>query len=400
MTRLRLLLFFCLCVSKVSAQEERPKSMELFGHIMTDIGYNFGSINPNWFDVVRTTQMPAFKNQYGTNGNVYFSVRQTRFGIKNYIPTPLGELKTNFEFELFGVGVDAGQTTFRLRNAYAELGKFGVGQYNSPFMDIDVFPNTLEYWGPSGMVFFRNVQIRYMPIQGKSHLTFALERPGASADEGKFVDRIELDDVRGRFPVPDFSTEYRKATKWGYVELAGMLRYIGWEDQNNDQFDLSGSEIGWGLNLSTNVAFSKSTIFRGQVVYGEGVQNYMDDAPTDIGIENNFTNPTKPVKGVALPILGIVAFVDHTWNEKFTSSIGYSTNRVTNSNGQEDNAFRQGHYAAANLLWHPSSNMMMGAELQYGRRENYADGFASNLVKLQCSFKYKFGHIFYRSVKN
>ena len=125
MTRLRLLLFFCLCVSKVFAQEERPKSMELYGHIMTDIGYNFGSINPNWFDVVRTTQMPAFKNQYGTNGNVYFSVRQTRFGIKNYIPTPLGELKTNFEFELFGVGVDAGQTTFRLRNAYAELGKFG-----------------------------------------------------------------------------------------------------------------------------------------------------------------------------------------------------------------------------------------------------------------------------------
>ena len=34
-------------------------------------------------------------------------------------------------------------------------------------MDIDVFPNTLEYWGPNGMVFFRNVQVRYMPIQGR-----------------------------------------------------------------------------------------------------------------------------------------------------------------------------------------------------------------------------------------
>ena len=32
-------------------------------------------------------------------------------------------------------------------------------------MDIDVFPNSVEYWGPNGMVFFRNVQVRYMPIR-------------------------------------------------------------------------------------------------------------------------------------------------------------------------------------------------------------------------------------------
>ncbi len=133
---------------------------------------------PDWFDVSRPTKLPAFENEYGTDGNVYFGVRQTRFGAKAWFPTSIGELKTQFEFELFGTGVDAGQTTFRLRHAYAELGKFGVGQTWSPFMDIDVFPNTLEYWGPSGMVFFRNIQIRYMPIQGDSRLTIALERPG------------------------------------------------------------------------------------------------------------------------------------------------------------------------------------------------------------------------------
>ena len=75
------------------------------------------------------------------------------------MPTDVGELKTQFEFELFGVGVDAGQTTFRLRHAYGELGQFGAGQTWSPFMDIDVFPNSIEYWGPNGMVFFRNVQV-------------------------------------------------------------------------------------------------------------------------------------------------------------------------------------------------------------------------------------------------
>src|SRR5882672_10472600 len=111
----------------------------------------------------------------------------------------MGELKTTFEFELFGTGVDAGQTTFRLRYAYAEFGKFGVGQYWSSFMDADVFPNSLEYWGPTGMVFFRNLQIRYMPIQGDNKLTFTLERPGASADGGVYAGRVELQGISPRF---------------------------------------------------------------------------------------------------------------------------------------------------------------------------------------------------------
>ena len=34
-------------------------------------------------------------------------------------------------------------------------------------MDPDVFPNSIEYWGPTGMVFFRNVQVRWMPISGE-----------------------------------------------------------------------------------------------------------------------------------------------------------------------------------------------------------------------------------------
>jgi len=33
-----------------------------------------------------------------------------------------------FEFELFGTGVDEGQTTFRLRHAYGEFGHFLAGQ--------------------------------------------------------------------------------------------------------------------------------------------------------------------------------------------------------------------------------------------------------------------------------
>ncbi|MCK7517823.1 MAG: hypothetical protein MZV64_08995 [Ignavibacteriales bacterium] len=52
-------------------------------------------------------------------------------------------------------------------HAYGELGHvLALVNAWSPFMDIDVFPNSVEYWGPNGMAFFRNVQFRYMPIKG------------------------------------------------------------------------------------------------------------------------------------------------------------------------------------------------------------------------------------------
>jgi len=385
-------------VNITHAQEEpKPKSMEIYGFIMMDAGYNFNQIDPNWFDVVRPTKLPAYKNQFGSDGNTYFSVRQTRLGFKNYFETPMGELKTHFEFEMFGTGVDAGQTTIRLRHAYAELGKFGVGQYWSPFMDIDVFPNTVEYWGPTGMAFFRNVQVRYMPIQGDTRLTFALERPGASADQGVYSNRIQLQGVVPRFALPDLSAEYRMAGKWGYVELAGIARRIEWVDQNADSLDLSGSALGWGLNLSTNINIGQKDVFRGSVVYGQGIQNYMNDAPVDVAIKNNFSDPRKPVKGVALPVLGVVAFLDHKWSDKFSTAIGYSMINIENSDGQTADAFKQGNYAAANLMYYPVKNAMMGVEFQYGDRHNYRDGWTTSISKLQFSFKYNFSQVFYRN---
>jgi hypothetical protein len=383
--------------STLQAQDTMPKKvMDIYGFIMMDAGYNMDQIHPDWFDVVRPTKLPTFKNQYGTDGNFYFSVRQTRFGVKNYFETPLGELFTQFEFEMFGTGVDAGQTTIRLRHAYGELGKFGAGQYWSPFMDIDVFPNTVEYWGPTGMAFFRNVQVRFMPIKGDTRLTFALERPGASADQGIYADRIELTNVKPKFPLPDLSAEYRAAFNFGYIELAGIARRMEWEDQDPAGPDLSGDATGWGVNLSTNIKLGSRVTFRGSVLTGEGVQNYMNDAPVDVGIKNNTGNPSRPVEGVALPVTGVSAFFDINWSERFSSALGYSMIDIDNSDAQAADAFKKGQYAVGNLMYYPIKNVMMGFEYQWGDRENFTDDFNPSISKIQFSAKYNFAEAFYK----
>jgi cell division protein FtsB len=370
-------------------------NISIYGFAMLDSGYNFGQINPNWFDTERPTQLPSFTNEFAPSGNVYAGVRQSRFGVKSATTTPLGDLTTVFEFELFGTGVDAGQTTFRLRHAYGQLGAVGAGQTWSPFMDIDVFPNTIEYWGPSGMVFFRNVQARWEPVRSeKTSVALALERPGASADQGIYADRIELSNVNPRFNWPDLSGHVRIVRDWGHLQGAAIVRKIGWVDNGKNPVNLSGSAVGWGINVSSNLKVSKNNLAKLEITYGHGIENYMNDATVDIGIKANPPGSPVPIKGVTLPLLSYVAFLDHTWSEHYTSSVGVSMINIYNSDGQLPSAFHRGEYGVANLLYHPISRVTMGGEFQWGERSNFTDGFTYNDYKMQFSFKYDFSKKF------
>jgi hypothetical protein len=104
---------------------------------------------------------------------------------KGTLPTPDGNVTATFEFDMFGVGADAGQTTIRLRHAYGQWKQIGAGQTNSEFMDVDVFANVLDDWGPNGMLFFRNVQVFWEAYRdGDSNARIAIENPGGSGDAG------------------------------------------------------------------------------------------------------------------------------------------------------------------------------------------------------------------------
>jgi hypothetical protein len=372
------------------AQAPPVPRLEIYGFVMTDTGFDFNNNDPDWFDVVRPTKLEAFENEFGRDGKTYAGVRQTRFGVKGYENTPLGELKTHFEFDMFGVGPDAGQTTIRPRFFYGEIGAFGAGQTESPFMDIDVFPNILEYWGPNGMVFFRNVQVRWMPLRGDTRLTIALERPGSTQDPGVLAQRIEIQNILARYPYPDLSGAFRYGKKRGYIRAGGIVRKIMLDDLlKDDPLHLDDGVIGWGVNVSSNVKFNAETL-RLQYVYGDGIENYMNDAPVDIAARPNFGDPIRPIRARALPMQSLVAFLDHSWNKNWTTSAGYSQLVISNTTLQLPSEFHRGQYAIVNLLHSPAEHILYGAEAQWARRTNFGDGFHANDYRIQFSFKFNF----------
>jgi DcaP outer membrane protein len=369
-----------------------PKpGLEIYGFGQADAIVDFDTNNPDWYDVMRPSKLPAFRNEFGQDGHFYLSPRQSRFGAKGELETDHGPVKGVFEFDMFGVGAFAGETTIRLRHAWGQWRQVGGGLTNSQFMDVDVFPNILDYWGPNGMLFFRNTQVFWEPyVNGDSNIRVAIENPGASGDAGRLANRVELSNVVGRFPAPDLTGHYRMGRGWGYVQVGGALRYLAWDDRLEDQFDLSGHVWGWGISLSSNVKPTSNDVLRLQVIYGKGVENYFNDAPIDVGAERNPGDPRTPVTGEALQDVGISAYLDHNWNSRWSSAIGYASVNIKNSDLQLPAAFHEGEYASANLLWAPVTNVMMGGELQWLHRENFSDGFESTDRRVQFSFRYSF----------
>lgn len=47
---------------------EEKNSINIYGFVMLDSGYEFVQIDPNWFDTERLTKLPSFHNEFAPSG--------------------------------------------------------------------------------------------------------------------------------------------------------------------------------------------------------------------------------------------------------------------------------------------------------------------------------------------
>ncbi len=381
-----------------SSGGESTGSFEIYGFAQVDYIQDFKRVDPAWDATLRPSKIPTVDGIFGDDGQGIISVRQSRFGVRATQPVGGRDLFVRFEFDLFGVGGDAGQTTFRLRHAYGEWGPILAGQTNSLFMDGDTFPNTVDYWGPNGMVFLRNPQIRYTYKTGANQFAFAIEQPSNDIDPGnvRLLDSDIAGSLQGDEELPDLTAQWRYTGDWGHVQAAGILRRVGFETAGTPNNEPSDSKVGWGINLTSNIKVLEKDVIHLGAVYGEGIASYMNDGGTDLApqADNLGTPPVDGVpplglRGDVVPLLGLMAYYDHYWNDQFSSSIGYSRVQVDNTNFQEPTAFKIAQYASVNLLYTPSDKILMGGEFLWGSRED-KDGASGEDYRVQFSFKYNF----------
>jgi hypothetical protein len=239
------------------------------------------------------------------------------------------------------------------------------------------------------------VQIRWTPFKTESsHFAIAIERPGNDIDAGnlRLIDGLEDLQVNNDEELPDLTMQYRYGGDWGHLQFGGILRKVGYEIRASSADPWTeGSETGWGINASSVINVLEKNAIRLQVVYGEGIASYMNDGGMDLAPSANRSAGTVVgVEADAVPLLGVLAYYDHYWSDRWSSSIGYSFTEVDNTNFQDPGSFQKGDYASGNLLYYPAENLMVGAELMWGQRTNNDDSSEDN-VRFQFSVKYNFG---------
>lgn len=349
---------------------------EIYGFVQTDYAQDFKRVDPAWKDSLRPSRIPVPSGGFGGDGQSILSVRQTRFGVK----TP----NTKFEFDFFGVGRDEGKTTPRLRHAYGQWRDWLMGQTHSLFMNVDSVPNTLDYSGPCGMIFLRNPQIRWSTISDSRTFALAIEAPASSVDH----DIPSPAEIQGDDKLPDLTTQYRVDKDWGNVSLAGILRRVGVEYLNAPSGPEGAGDIGWGLNLTSRIKVHSSDQINFGIAYGHGFGTYIDDSGADVVADIR----AGTIQATSLPILGLLAYYDHRWSERWNSAIGYSRMQIRTSPFQSSGTFRVGEYASLNLLYAADTHILLGGELLWGRRRNRS-GERGDDIRTHVSFRYHFSGV-------
>jgi hypothetical protein len=378
------------------AGPEKPR-VELYGQAQVDAIYDTKQMDPTWSAAFRPSKIPVncppvgTDAGCGTNGLTTFSVRQSKFGVKGFLPTTEGEVKTQFEFDLYGMGANAGETMFHLQQAWGSWGPFLVGHTSSLFMDDDVFPNIIDYWGPSGMIFIHDPQLRWTPYEMDGLLfAVALELPGYAGDLGKvpvlFPDLVAgpLAGLQTTTKYPDVTAHLRYDGMWGHVQAAGVVRWISFDNATGINGAPSGTVFGWGVNLSGALKTYGEDALRAQVAYGYGIAAYSNDCCLDI-----VPASLLPFSGQALPLLDWLVYYDHWWTPKWSSSIGFSQNVQNNTAVQLDSDQHKGSYASVNLLYRPIQNVTVGAEGMWGERVD-KNGAKGDDQRIQVSAQVKY----------
>jgi hypothetical protein len=171
--------------------------------------------------------------------------------------------------------------------------------------------------------------------------------------------------------------------------VSTILRSIGVEGTTTGGGSFQARRLGWGIDIGNVLEMGALTeslqgdqLISG-IVYGYGIANYMNDGGNDIA-------PDAGLDAAAVPTLGWLLYYNRTWNERWTSSAGYSEHVQYNIGGQSASSFAQGSYANINILYHPVPEMFVGPEFIWGKRKNN-DSNGKSDSRVQLSFHYDFG---------
>lgn len=329
--------------------------IQIGGYAKLDVIYDVNEIGNRF--AFQTTSIPTTSD---TGGRTTIHARQSRFFLETQTPTEaLGDIKTYIETDFFGSG-----NTLRLRHAYAETKRLLVGQTWTSFMDIAAHPRTLDFEGPPGMAFRRQAQVRYkIPFSKQLLFALSLENPDSAVGfpgGGANLNRS-----------PDFVAHSIFKSQRGHMQMAALVRDIGFRADAGPTAGLSQNETGYGFSISGSLKTIGKNNIRGQYAHGKGIGDYFLDLNGGGVLADGAADLAGNLQ--LLDVSGWFVALEHWWNLKLRSNFVYGNGRLDNIAGQAGTAFSNSEYVAVNLISSPIKSVDIGVEYLYGTQADFAN---------------------------
>jgi hypothetical protein len=315
--------------------------------------------NPNQF-VPSTIPVPG---QAGWNGGqrTSFHTKGTRLNLELRRPVAYDDtLRIYSEYDFFDDST-SNSMKFRTRHFYGQAWNFLIGQTFSAFMDVDAFPDVVDYQGPNGILNRRQPQIRYThPIaEGECSTQFfvSLEQPDSKIDTGTAEFTAPSSAVNHG---PDGVLGFRWEGPQGHLQSAAIFRSLSFESDSGPSEDT----VGWGLSLSGSLNVSEKDKFSAQVSYGEGIARYVNDLSGENLDAAFVAGDLEPI-----PVFAAMAGYTHHWNDHWRSTVAGGFVQVDAPGSLGRFAIDRTLYGSANLMWHPTPSFRTGLEYLYGNKE-------------------------------
>lgn len=325
----------------------------------------------------------------GAKSGTDVTASQTRINFEVREETKHGTLRAFVEADFEG-----DEETFRLRHAFGQYRWALAGKTWSTLMDLESQPEEVDFEGINGMVLSRQAQIRIFPQFGES-MSFkaAVEDPRTDVVNGVGArGRADLVLSVDRVPLGTLGD-------WN-SRVAVIIRDLE-ADLTEPSADEGGSAdtMGWGITTSGRKPMSwwgEDDFLLWQVTYGKGVGRYLNDLNT-VGGGDAVFDPEGNLR--ALPVFAGYLSYGHTWPKDFwflkswpgvlRSNFTVSWVDIDTYDFQDGEDYDRTLRASTNLLYLPTRNLRLGAELLWGERKNH-NNTKGSAMQLQISARYNF----------
>ena len=326
-----------------------------------------------------------------------FSARESRFNVRTSTPTQMGNLVTFIEIdfldsrELDRARLVSNNVT-RLRHAFGSLGPWLVGQTWGTFYNVTTKPETLDFVGPAGTLFQRNVQVRYTHDLGDGqNVMLAAEQPFTTltVEETGGNIRNGRDD---RFP--DLVARYNISGDWGHGSIAGIARNLRADRSTSREIGESVDDDKWvgGVSVTGTVNLWGMNDFRFQLNAGNGIGRHL----ALNAFNDGFLDEDGKIDDTT--VYGGYAAYRHWWTQRTRSNFVYSMAEADNPSGAPDSVNERVQSVHVNIITTPVERVDVGLEYIYARRDiegrilNEAGRSVSSgdMHRVQASAKYAF----------